>query len=115
MYTYIFPRFSQRSFIQKGFDRLGGFLSSSLGKVREAVCPQSGNPQSCPQSAALALTVVLFGAGCWGCSLLEVEFQYMEFLPRQSQLRQWFQWDAQFFPRDGEMGAVYLAPADLIR
>ena len=57
----------------------------------------------------------LLGLGIWGCSRMEVEFQYMEFLPSDSQLRQWFSLDERYFPRDGEMGSVYLATKDLRR
>ena len=59
------------------------------------------------------MTAVLLGLGCWGTMLLQVEFQYVEFLPQDSRLYQWFQMHEEYFPGKGEMGAIYFANENL--
>ena len=59
------------------------------------------------------ITGVLLGFGIYGTLLLEVKFQYVEFLPSESNLYQWFSWKESDFPSNGEMGTVYLAEMDL--
>ena len=60
-----------------------------------------------------ALVVVasfaLAGVCSWGVTQIPVELDYAAFLPSDSALFQWFQWDAELFPREGEEGRVYMS------
>ncbi len=118
LYTF-FPhtfRFSQTNFLQEGFGKLGVALTHLLGKVMERKLLSFEIPIHqflCPQAVGICLTLCLLGVGIWGLTMLTVEFQYVEFLPSNSPLRQWFQIDQEYFPTQGEMGSVYLKPENL--
>ena len=45
--------------------------------------------------------------------MLRVEFQYLEFLPSDSSLYQWFSWHKEYFPGKGEMGTLYFSDMDV--
>ena len=51
----------------------------------------------------------LVGVCSWGVTQIPVELDYTAFLPSDSDLFKWFQWDAELFPREGEEGRVYMA------
>lgn len=91
-------RFSQRSFMEEAFDMIGTFLTYPIVKV-----------------GVVAITIGLCVLGCYGTTLLEVEFRYVEFLPQDTNLYKWFHLHNTYFPGDGEMGTVYFSEMDLYK
>lgn len=63
----------------------------------------------------MAITIGLCVLGCYGTTLLEVEFRYVEFLPQDTNLYKWFHLHNTYFPGDGEMGTVYFSEMDLYK
>ena len=61
------------------------------------------------------ITAVLLGIGIYGTLQLEVKFDYVEFLPQDSGLYQWFNAKEKHYPEEGEMGIIYFAEFDLRR
>lgn len=59
------------------------------------------------------MTAVLLALGIYGTMQLDVKFQYIEFLPSDSGLYQWFSWNSAYFPGKGDRGKVYLADIEL--
>eukprot|EP00095_Tigriopus_kingsejongensis_P003657 maker-scaffold11_size778918-snap-gene-1.12 protein:Tk03657 transcript:maker-scaffold11_size778918-snap-gene-1.12-mRNA-1 annotation:"hypothetical protein DAPPUDRAFT_306990" len=91
-------KLSQRSLMEEAFDALGRFLAYPIVKI-----------------SVLLTTLAFFALGCWGTTLLEVEFRYVEFLPDDSSIYQWFQLHTGYFPGDGEMGTLYFSEMDLYK
>ena len=61
------------------------------------------------------ITAALLGIGIYGTLQLEVKFDYVEFLPQDSGLYQWFMAKEKHYPEEGEMGIIYFAEFDLRR
>ena len=67
------------------------------------------------QVVVLVITAALLGIGIYGTLQLEVKFDYVEFLPQDSGLYQWFMAKEKHYPEEGEMGIIYFAEFDLRR
>ena len=67
------------------------------------------------QVVVLVITAALLGIGIYGTLQLEVKFDYVEFLPQDSGLYQWFLAKEKHYPEEGEMGIIYFAEFDLRR
>jgi hypothetical protein len=55
----------------------------------------------------------LVAVSSWGFSNISVELNYVGFLPSDSQLFKWFSWDEELFPKEGELGHIYLGEINL--
>ena len=61
----------------------------------------------------IAITTVLLSAGAWGSLCLKQEFDPAWFLPPGTYLANWFQFNKDFFPGDGELGTVFFSGTPL--
>ena len=61
------------------------------------------------KAVILVASFALAGLCSWGVTQIAVELDYTAFLPSDSALFQWFQWDAELFPQEGEEGRVYMS------
>ena len=61
----------------------------------------------------LVSSLALLSFSAWGFSNISVELNYVGFLPSDSQLFKWFTWDEEMFPKEGELGHIYLGQIDL--
>ena len=58
-------------------------------------------------------SLALVAVNSWGFSKISVELNYVGFLPSDSQLFKWFTWDEEMFPKEGELGHIYLGEVNL--
>ena len=65
--------------------------------------------QKAVKASIVVFSFSLVGVCSWGVTQIPVELDYTAFLPSDSALFKWFQWDAELFPREGEEGRVYMA------
>ena len=61
----------------------------------------------------LAITSVLLGFGAWGSFCLKQEFDPAWFLPPGTYLADWFHYNKELFPGDGELGTVFFSDTPL--
>ena len=61
----------------------------------------------------LALTSLLLSIGAWGSLCLKQEFDPAWFLPPGTYLADWFQFNKELFPGDGELGTVFFSDTPL--
>jgi len=89
--------------------------SFSQKNVLETVFKKLGNIIMIPSVKILILlsTLGLFGVSVWGNILLRQEFNPIWFLPPDSYLAQWHQYNAKFFPSSGEKVTVFLGDLQL--
>ena len=74
-------------------------LFGSLAKIME---------KSPVKILVIMFSFCLTGVSVWRFTCIPVELNYLGFLPSDSSLVKWFSWDEEMFPRDGELGSVYL-------
>ena len=60
------------------------------------------------QIAIMLVTLTLLGIGIWGAVSLEVRFESIWFLPKESYLRLWYETEEVYFPGDGEIATLYM-------
>ena len=61
----------------------------------------------------LAFTSLLLGFGAWGSVCLRQEFDPAWFLPPGTYLADWFHYNKELFPGDGELGTVFFSDTPL--
>jgi hypothetical protein len=69
------------------------------------------------KASVLMVTAAFLAAGLWGTAHLTQEFDPAWFLPQGTYLADWFHYNKELFPGDGELGTVYFSgtplPAEL--
>ena len=59
------------------------------------------------QGAIVLLTMSMFGIGIWGACNIQVKYDIMRFLPKDSYLREWIDQNDKDFPTDGWGANIY--------
>ncbi len=88
--------FSQHNWLQSGFQSLGRQLQNKGMKI-----------------FVLLLTLTFAAFGIYGNTQIAVEFDFVKFLPHDSNLAKWFGAHKAYFPTEGYRGNIYVASKDL--
>lgn len=88
--------FSQKNILQDFFAKLGAFLKKKLVK-----------------GVVILMALLLTSLGAYGSLQIQIEFDFLKFLPEESTLFQWYHTNHQFFPEEGFRGNIYFAESDL--
>lgn len=93
--TWIPNSFSQKNWLQLGFNKFGLVLQKNYAKM------------------AVILAAIMLGAyGVYGSYQIRIEFDFVKFLPEDSNLAQWFSVHKQYFPLEGYRGTMYFTGND---
>ena len=88
--------FSQRNLLQDLFRRLGNQLRKKYLKV-----------------VVIMTSAALTSMGIYGLWSVQIEFDFLKFLPSEANLAKWYQSNQQYFPEEGFRGKIYFAETDL--
>ncbi len=89
---------SQRNFLQDLFRALGNQLKKKQIRV-----------------GILLMAAALTAIGTYGVLLVRIEFDFLKFLPEESQLFRWYEENSKFFPEEGFRGNIYFSEVDVQR
>ena len=88
--------FSQRNILQDSFRQLGLQLKKKYLKC-----------------LVIFTSVVLTSFGIYGLWSVQIEFDFLKFLPNESNLALWYRNNLEYFPEEGFRGKIYFAETDL--
>jgi len=60
------------------------------------------------KAVVVVTSLALTALSGWGVSCINVGLDYQAFLPSDTPLYRWFEWDAELFPGEGEEGRIYM-------
>ena len=88
--------FSQKNILQDSFRQLGLQLKKKFLKC-----------------LVIFTSVVLTSFGIYGLWSVQIEFDFLKFLPNESNLALWYRNNLEYFPEEGFRGKIYFAETDL--
>ena len=88
--------FSQRNLLQDLFRRLGKLLKKKYLK-----------------GLVIFTSAAFTSVGIYGLWSIQIEFDFLKFLPSETNLAKWYHNNLQYFPEEGFRGKIYFAESDL--
>ena len=88
--------FSQKNILQDSFRQLGLHLKKKYLKC-----------------LVIFTSVALTSFGIYGLWSVQIEFDFLKFLPNESNLALWYRNNLEYFPEEGFRGKIYFAETDL--
>ena len=61
----------------------------------------------------IAVSCILTAVGVYGAWQITIEFDFLKFLPKESNLYLWYSANKEYFPVEGFRGNIYFAESDL--